>query len=38
MHRESSEPASITFYIDDLFSEHSDFKFQFAFLQDHFFP
>ena len=32
MHRESSGPALIAFYIDDLFSGHSDFKSQFTFL------
>ena len=32
MYEESSGPASITFYMNDLFSEHSDFKSQFTFL------
>ena len=38
MHGEFSGPASIAFYMNDLFSRHPDFESQFTFLQDHFFP
>lgn len=38
MHSKSSDSVSITFYMNDLFSGHSDFESQFAFLQDQFFP
>ena len=32
MHKEAADTASIAFYMNDLFSSYSDFKFQFAFL------
>ena len=32
MHKEAANTASIVFYMDNLFSSHSDFEFQFAFL------
>ena len=32
MHREAADTASIVFYMNDLFSSYSDFKFQFTFL------
>ena len=38
MHDEAADTAFIVFYIDDLFSGHSDFESQFAFLQNQFFP
>ena len=37
MHRKLTESALIVFYMNDLFSSHSDFELQFAFLQDQFF-
>ena len=32
MHREAADTASIAFYMNNLFSDYSDFKSQFAFL------
>ena len=37
MHKKLTELTSIAFYMNDLFSDHSDFELQFAFLQDQFF-
>ena len=38
MHEKLTESVSITFYMNDLFSDHSNFESQFAFLWDQFFP
>ena len=38
MHKEAVDTASIVFYMNNLFSGHLDFEFQFVFLQDQFFP
>ena len=38
MYKEAADAASIAFYMDDLFSGHSDFESQFIFLQNQFFP
>ena len=38
MHKEADDTASIAFYMENLFSGYSDFKSQFAFLWDQFFP
>ena len=32
MHKEAADAASIAFYMNNLFSSHSDFESQFAFL------
>ena len=37
MHGKSDHPPSVTFYMNDIFSEHTDFESQFNFLRDHFF-
>ena len=38
MHDNLTKPASIAFYMNDLFSGHPDFESQFTFLRDQFFP
>ena len=36
LHNNSDGPSQLAFYIDDIFSEHIDFEFQFSFLKNHF--